>query len=268
MKKTNTIVLLTDFGKENNFVGVMKGVILGINPCVQMVDLTHGVGAHALEAAAFILWQSFSYFPHQTVFLAVVDPGVGSLRAPLAVQTRHYFFVGPDNGILSMAAQADGIKKIAVLQNGRYFLKHISSTFHGRDIFAPVAAYLSRGVPFSKIGKRVNSIKEIPFPLPVIKEDTLEGSIVYADTFGNLITNIKEDVFKKFLHGRTFVAYLKNKTIKKIYSCYAHAQMREPFFIVGSSLFLEISLKVASAKDYFSLGYIEQQTIIVKSRAA
>jgi len=265
MRKINKMIaLMTDFGEKNHFAAVMKGVMWSINPDVNIVDITHTIDAHAPSAAAFILWQSFSYFPCQTIFLAVVDPGVGSSRAPLAIQTSHYVFIGPDNGILSMAARQDRIKKVVTLENQRYFLKHISSTFHGRDVFAPVAAHLSRGVSFSRIGKPLHSIKEIDFPAPHITAHTLEGCIIYADTFGNLVTNIKEDVFRKFLGSGRFVAYLKNKPIKEMYSYYGCAHDKEPFFIVGSSSFLEVSLNCASAKDYFSLGVIGSQTITVK----
>lgn len=253
MKKTSIVALVTDFGVKDNFVGVMKGVISGINPRAQVIDITHEICRYSVRQAAFILWQSFKYFPYETVFLGIVDPGVGSLRLPIAIKSKHYFFVGPDNGILSMAAQSDGINNAVVLQKEKYFCKNISHTFHGRDIFAPVAAYLAGGLPLSKLGKYIDDIQEMPFPLPSVNARTLEGKIVYIDRFGNLITNIKKDILEKFLQGEKFIAHLNGKPIKRINLFYEQENSKEPFFVVGSFSFLEVCLNQKSAKDYFSI---------------
>lgn len=243
------IALLTDFGERDSYAAVMKAVILSVNPGVKLIDITHSVSSGAVREAAFILLQSYSYFPKETIFLCVVDPGVGSERSPLAIKTRNYFFVGPDNGVLSLAAEDDGIEKSVKLANRKYFREDISSTFHGRDIFAPVAAYISRRIALSSLGKTVKEIKTVRLPEPEIKNDKIEADIIYADKFGNLITNVK----KKLLEGKIFTAMLNRKKIAKIYSCYAQAESKEPFFIKGSFSFWEISLKNDSAREYFSI---------------
>ena len=149
------ITLTTDFGTRDWFVGTMKGVILGIQPRARVVDITHEIGGGEVRAGAFALRASYSFFPQGTVHIAVVDPGVGSPRRALAVQTANYFFVGPDNGVLSFALMRERIKSIHALENEKYFLKPVSRTFHGRDIFAPVAAHLSRGVSIQTFGPRL-----------------------------------------------------------------------------------------------------------------
>jgi hypothetical protein len=258
------IALLTDFGVQDNFVGVMKGVMLTINPGVQLIDITHEVKPQNIRRAAFLLWGSYSFFPKGTIFLVVVDPGVGSKRSPLAIKTKNYYFVGPDNGVLSLAAEADTIEKGVSLENKHYFLKNISSTFHGRDIFAPSAAYLSRGVPISSLGKDKRKIKKIFFPQPQKRNGRLIGELIYVDRFGNLITNIKKKVLYDFLNGRKFIATIKRKKIKRIYSFYACAEENEPFFVEGSFGFLEVSFKNGNAQSFFSVKDTENVKIIIK----
>jgi len=256
------IALLTDFGDKSNFVGVMKGVILKINPQAKLIDITHKVRFGSIKQASFLLYKSYSYFPKRTIFVVVVDPGVGSERKVLAVETKNYYFVGPDNGVLSWAVFEDGAEKIIEVKNKKYFLKNISFTFQGRDIFAPVAAYVSRGVKIEKLGKRIKQIKKIDFPEVKIKKDTLKGEILYIDSFGNLITNIKKDVFLNFVKDKKFVATLNGKKIGKLYNFYSQAEPGSPFFIEGSFSFLEISLQLTSAKEYFKAK--EEDTVIIK----
>lgn len=244
-----TIALLTDFGQKDNYVGVMKGVILSINPNLNIVDISHGIVSHDIFEAGFILLKSFAYFPKGTVFLSIVDPGVGSRRRPIAIKTKNYYFVGPDNGSLSMAAEKDGVKQIVELQNSKYFLKSVSATFHGRDIFSAAAAHLSRGVLISKMGKSITKIKSVKLVGAKIKDNSVDADIVYIDKFGNLVTNLKRSI----LSGKKFKAELNGKRIEKLYSCYSKAKNNEPFFIEGSFSFLEISLKGRSAQEYFSV---------------
>ncbi|UCC94654.1 MAG: SAM-dependent chlorinase/fluorinase [Candidatus Omnitrophota bacterium] len=257
------VALLTDFGLQDNYVGVMKGVILKINPAVQIIDISHSVASHNITEAAFLLASSFSYFPQETVFLVVVDPGVGSIRQPVAIQTKNYYFVGPDNGSLSLAARKDGIKKVTVLKNKKYFLKNISSTFHGRDIFAPCAAHISKGISLSSLGTSTQKIKNLHLPSPVVKEGKLIGTILYKDKFGNLLTNITKSQFHTFLGKGNFSAVLKAKKIRKICSFYSQAKKDEPFFIEASTPFLEISLKNGSASEYFTVKKGQKPTFIV-----
>jgi len=247
------IALITDFGLKDNFVGVMKGVMLAINPKVQLVDITHQIISHQVQQAAFLLLKSYSYFPKGTVFGVVVDPGVGSKRKALALKTKNYYFVGPDNGVLYPAACDDGIKKIVCLDKKKYFLNVVTKTFQGRDIFAPVAAYLSKNIKISSLGKPLKRIKTLVFPNPRIKKNTLHGEILYVDRFGNLVTNIKKKDFLNFTKHRKFIGSLNGKIIKSIYNFYEEAPKGKPFFIEGSFGLLEISLKKKSALKHFRI---------------
>ena len=246
------IALLTDFGWNDSYVAQIKGTILKANPKAQIVDISHGVNSFDLYDGAFLLWSSFAYFPKGTIFVAVVDPGVGSERKNIVIKTKNYFFVGPDNGILTIAAWRDGIEKIVEIKNRKYSLRQNSRTFHGRDIFAPVAAHLARGANILKFGSLVKRFKQIVFPAFVIDDEVLKAKILYIDKFGNLVTNIDGGDLKRFLEGKNFSATLRGKKVTEFYGCYAQAQDK-PFFITGSSAFLEISLKNKSAKDYFGV---------------
>lgn len=197
------IALLTDFGYKDNFVGIMKGVILGINPQVNLVDISHGVKPQSIFEAYFLLKNSYKFFPKGTIFVAVVDPGVGSKRKSILIETNDYFFIGPDNGIFSFL-ESHEIKNIVHLTNKEYFLKPVSSTFHGRDIFAPAAGFLSKGVSPEELGTLIKSIKRVEIPKPRIEKDKLVGEIIYIDGFGNLISNISREVFNKFTKGSEF----------------------------------------------------------------
>lgn len=247
----NIVGLLTDFGEKDNYVGVMKGVILNINPKVKLVDITHRISPGDCRQAAFLLYKTFSFFPKKTVFLVVVDPGVGSKRLALAVKTNNYYFIGPDNGVLSLAVESDGIKKIITLKNRKYFLKNISSTFHGRDIFAPVAGFISKGMSIDNLGEQIKTFKRLKLPSPEIKNKVLTGEVIYIDHFGNLVTNIKKELFFDFLKEKRFTAYLNRKKICNLYNFYAEAKNNEPFLVEGGFLLLEVSLRNSSAKKYF-----------------
>src|SRR5271154_2409601 len=187
------VAIITDFGYRDHYVGAMKGVIASIAPRANVIDITHGVVAQCIVAGAIALRESWRYFPPRTVFLAVVDPGVGTARAPIAIETRAGArFVGPDNGLLWLAAKDAGIKRIVKLTSPRHRLKNVSATFHGRDIFAPAAAYLWRGTPISALGPalRPASIVHLDIPRPVDSARELRGEVIYVDGFGNLVSNI------------------------------------------------------------------------------
>jgi len=250
----NTIALLTDFGADDWFTAAVKAVIVSKNSKARLIDISHSAASHNINKAAFILSSCFSYFPKKTVFIAVVDPGVGSSRRPIAIKTKNYFFVGPDNGVLSLAAEEDGIARIVELKNKKYFLKEISSTFHGRDIFAPVAAYLSKGLNINKLGNPLKGIKKISFAPAKLTRNKIYGEVLYADKFGNLITNIPCSLFESFKkQNNHFSCILNKKTINKEYSFYEQARDNEPFFIRGRAKFMEIALKNKRAKDFFNL---------------
>lgn len=189
------IVLLTDFGLSDSYVGCLKAVIAGIHPEARVLDLCHGVGPQNILQAATILGRTYRFFPERSIFVCVVDPGVGTDRHAIAVRSRRYDFIGPDNGILSLAVGHETRPLARRLTNRNYFLNpHPSGTFHGRDIFAPVAAHLARAGSwdlFSELGPRLPKIRDLHFPKVKRSRDALEGIILYFDHFGNAITNIQ-----------------------------------------------------------------------------
>ncbi len=184
------IALLTDFGTSDTYVAVMKGVMLDINPDLQFVDLTHAIQPQNIKQAAFTLLNSYAYFPPRTIFLVVVDPGVGSERKPIAVRAGHWLFVAPDNGVLSYALRDIGHPEAAELENQLHRLKAVSNTFHGRDIFAPSAAHLSRDISFAQLGQRVNQPVMLPEPQLMIEGTYVRGEVLHIDHFGNVVTSI------------------------------------------------------------------------------
>lgn len=240
------ITLTTDFGSKDWFVGTMKGVILGINPEAPLVDITHQVAPGDIQAGAFALAASCNFFPKGTVHLAVIDPGVGSQRRAVAVKTADYLFVGPDNGVLSWAIGDRTIQAIHVLQRKHYFLPKVSRTFHGRDIFAPVAAHLGCGTPIVEFGPRVKDLMRIPWPRTRRIRDTVEGEVVYLDQFGNAITNIAQhgivDLAKKQLQ-----VYFGGKHLCSFGAYYESVAKGVPLAVIGSTGFVEIAINGGSA---------------------
>lgn len=236
------IVLLTDFGLKDHYVGVMKGVIAGICPEARVIDLTHEIPPQDVRAGAFVLGVSYRYFPEGSVFVGVVDPGVGTARRGLLLQAGSYYFVGPDNGLFSWVVKKEGCRQAVELTNRRYFRPEISRTFHGRDIFAPVAAHFACGVPLREFGPEIQKLVMLPWP-EVKKEGTiLKGAVIYVDRFGNLITNITEDMLrlpvKRILYQGVEVPFLET---------YGLAAPGEPLALIGSEGFLEIAVAGGSA---------------------
>jgi S-adenosylmethionine hydrolase len=186
------VALLTDFGLRDGYVGVMKGVIAAITSDVHIIDIAHDIAPQNIAAGAWILAVSYRYFPRQTVFVCVVDPGVGSSRQAIAIHAGDWFFVGPDNGLFSYVLAEQPVHTAVVLSNPRYHLMQVSVTFHGRDIFAPTSAYLARGVPVSELGTPLDpaTLKRIDITPPVRQGSQIDASIVHVDHFGNLISNI------------------------------------------------------------------------------
>ena len=187
------ITLTTDFGLRDPFVGIMKGVIAGINPQARVIDLTHDISPQDVLAGALTLRHSIRYFPRGTIHIAVVDPGVGSARRPILVESDGNYFIGPDNGVLSLATDALKPAQTVELSNACYQLHPASATFHGRDIFAPAAAHLSLGAPPAAFGPKLDSFVVLALPAARLQGNTLDGEIIYIDGFGNLFTNIEEN---------------------------------------------------------------------------
>lgn len=263
------ITLTTDFGTRDGFVGVMKGVILGINPNLTLVDITHDIEPQNIAQGAFVLANAVPYFPPDTIHLVVVDPGVGSARRALAAQVGETFFVAPDNGVLSfvlrpfdfaqgfvVSAQPNGKPSSSVvrpssihvvhLTNTAYFLPRVSSTFHGRDIFAPVAAHLSLGVPLDALGARVDDWVQLPLERATRRDDQIIGRVVYIDRFGNAITNIGEEMLEGLDHAQ-LVVRIGAYTLRGIHTTYANASQGEPLALVSSSWHVEIAVREGNA---------------------
>jgi S-adenosylmethionine hydrolase len=247
-RKWPIVTLLTDFGLRDPYVASMKGVILSINPQCTLVDITHQVNAHDIKEGAFVLGQACSNFPKGTIHLSVVDPGVGSARKPILVVTNNYSFVGPDNGLFTIALRRERVKKAVVLTNQEFFLSEISPTFHGRDIFAPVAAHLSLGKKPESFGPSIKSWYEISFPDPVTKLGNLIGEIVHVDAFGNLVSNIDRKTLLQFSKGYCFAVRIGRKTIQGLKKGYWDTLKKEPITLIGSGGFLEISVREGNAQ--------------------
>jgi len=246
--KNPIITLLTDFGTKDQYVASMKGAILKINPRCRLIDVTHQVTPHDIQEGAFVLANAYSYFPRKTIHIAVVDPGVGGIRKPILVVTPHYFFVGPDNGLFTLVAQREKIKQVVVLTRKKYFLSEISSTFHGRDIFAPVAAHLSLGVKPSAFGYEIKSLEKLGSRRPFVKEGKLFGEVLHIDAFGNVISNIDERKLFPFIQGRPFTIRLGRKVISGLKEGYSEGKKGEAIALLGSGGLLEISVIEGNAQ--------------------
>ncbi len=246
------ITLTTDFGTKDWFVGTMKGVALGINPAARLVDLTHEIAQGDIRAGAFTVAVSYRYFPKGTVHLVVVDPGVGSARKAIAAKTANYHFVGPDNGVLSWALAREKVLAIHELRNKAFFLGPLSRTFHGRDLFAPVAAHLCRGVPIGEFGPAVDDFIRIPWPGMKQAGNEIHGEVVYIDRFGNAITNIEAAVVERHCSARVEVLRA-GKRICDLGDFYGAVPLGKPVAVIGSSGFLEIAVNGGSAAKALKL---------------
>ena len=237
----NIITLTTDFGTADWFVGSMKGVILGINSQAVVVDITHEVPCGNIHAAAFALLASYRCFPKDTIHVAVVDPGVGTSRAAIAVRTNDYIFIGPDNGILSLASAQEPVLEIRRLDHSQYFHKPVSHTFHGRDVFGPVAAHLTLGVPLKDMGVELGKYVQLPWPQASVRDGVVQGEVVYIDRFGNAITNIAAaDLAKLARHAPS--VFLRSEEVCAVKNYYQEVANGELLAVIGSSGFLEIAI--------------------------
>ncbi len=256
------ITLLTDFGLQDEYVGVMKGVILSISPDVKIVDITHLISPQDLFQAAYTLKSSYRYFPKNTVHVVVVDPGVGSDRAVLAVKMNGHIFLAPDNGVLGLILEEEEPDLIVRVENNEFFLETVSQTFHGRDVFAPVAAHISKGIRINQLGtpQKKEALVCLKIKKPVISEKgEIFGEIVSIDRFGNLITSIDLD----FLEA-SYNCSCKSETIENVRitlgehrisglsKTYSSVAPQTPLAVIGSSGHLEIALSNGSAKQYYN----------------
>jgi hypothetical protein len=247
------IALLTDFGTRDHYAGTMKAVILGICPEATLVDITHDIPAHDLLTAALELAASYKYFPSGTVFLVVVDPGVGSARRGIALDTGDYRFVAPDNGVLTAVLKETPARRAVELTERRYARATVSRTFEGRDRFAPAAGWLAKGIELPALGRSAGAIHQIAIPEPQVSGDMLTGEVLRVDRFGNLVTNIDRRLFDKFAHADGIEISAATHTIARVVATYAEAGANEVCALFGSTDHLEIAVNAGNASDVLHL---------------
>ena len=252
MNLSGIITLTTDFGDKDGFAGVMKGVMLGINPDVRIVDVSHSIERQSVDEAAFVVFNSYRYFPEGTIHVVVVDPGVGSSRRVILVNVMNHLFLAPDNGVLRYVLSGDDIAY--AVTNKAYFLKDVSATFHGRDVFAPAAAHISRGVSCTEFGPRVYNYMRGESFNPEISEDGAAGRILYCDRFGNIVTNIaKDDLPDDYSKGAVRVR-VGDVTIEGLSEYYASGEKGMPIALFGSAGFIEVAVNYGDAAQSIGVG--------------
>jgi len=265
------ITLTTDFGTNDHFVGAMKGVILEIVPDAQIVDICHAVQAFDVLDGALTISQAYSYFPNRTVHVVVVDPGVGTARRPIVASCDKYHFVAPDNGVLSLVYAKEERMHVRHITSEHYFLQPVSNTFHARDIFAPVAAYLAKEVDSLKFGDEIDDYTKFSAPKPkAVDANRLRGVVLKVDRFGNLVTNVTpQDAPALFAAGaRGFKIIVGKSEITEIHSTFAEGAPGEVFGILGSMGFLEIAANRGAAAQLAGAGKGTDVTIILGEAAA
>jgi S-adenosyl-L-methionine hydrolase (adenosine-forming) len=250
------VALLTDFGVRDHYAGTMKGVVLGICPEATLVDITHDVPPHDVMAAALALSASYRYFPAGTVFLVVVDPGVGSSRRPLAAEVGDYRFVAPDNGALSGVFKDSPPRRVVELSERRFARPTVSRTFEGRDRFAPAAGWLAKGTELKALGRALSDFVRLDIPDPVVDEDGISGQVLHVDHFGNLVTNIDRRSFERL--GRqgepTLEIEVGGQRVRRLVTTYAEIAPGEVGGLFGSTDHLEIACQAESAAERLALG--------------
>ena len=258
MKPNGIITLLTDFGEKDGFVGTMKGVILSINSKATIIDISHEIPAQDVEAGAFVLNSSYRYFPVGTIHVAVIDPGVGSERKILAVQSDDYFFIAPDNQLLKYIFHSGETLTVVEVLNKQFFLNKISHTFHGRDIFAPVAAHLSTNVGIEQLGQKTKKYDRGIVQQPIITESNISGKIIYSDKFGNLISNIPAELIDKPIS----IIQIGSTMLNRLSKSYTEVEINQPLAIIGSHGYIEIAIRNGNARQQLSLDRGETITIV------
>ena len=248
------ITLTTDFGLRNSYVAEMKAVILTICPNATIVDITHEIEKFNIRMAAYILASASPFFPKGTIHVAVVDPSVGTKRLPILMQTKHSFYIGPDNGILALAAKNQEIKHVYTISNKKLMLPKVSHTFHGRDVFAPAAAHLANGTLPTEFGQEIHEIVTPEFAKITRRKDMLGGEVLHVDGFGNIITNFGEKEVELMKIKTMVNVKLKNVRLKlKFCKAYAEVESQKPLALVGSHNFLEISVNQGNAAEVFKI---------------
>jgi len=250
------ITLTTDYGTNDHLVATLKGVILKINPDVTIVDITHNVAPFDLLDGALAIGSAYSCFPPKTIHVVVVDPGVGTERRPLLVSAESQYFIAPDNGVLSVIYEREQDKLVVRHANAEhYYLQPVSNTFHGRDIFAPVAAWLSKGWQTASMGEEITDYKRFALPRPKEADGAVKGVVMRTDAFGNLITNFRpEDLPESALSGGSVKLQVGNQSVTRLVDTFARGNDGEPIAYVGSNGYIEIAVNKGNAARTLGLG--------------
>jgi len=249
------ITLTTDYGSNDHLVGTLKGVILRINPEATIVDITHNVAPYDLLDAALAIGSAYWYFPPRTIHVVVVDPGVGTERRPLLVSGETQYFVAPDNGVLSLVYQREQSLLVRHANVEHYYLQPVSKTFHGRDIFAPIAAWLSKGWQAASMGDEIVDQKKFTMPKPKAADGALKGVVLRVDSFGNLITNFRsEDLSPSALATGNVQFQIGAQTVTRLVDTFAKGNPGEAFAYIGSNGFVEIGVNKGSAAKMLNAG--------------
>lgn len=257
------ITLTTDFGLQDYYVGAMKAVMLNIAPDVRLVDISHDIPPQDIMAGSWVLKNSTSLFPEGTIHTVVVDPGVGTERHPVALQVDGQFYVGPDNGIFSQVIEGKDFKAVR-LGNKKYWREQTSNTFHGRDIFAPVAAHLSQGVTLADLGKPLDELVTYRGAVPISDKDGIQGWVIHIDKFGNLVTNLSSSLIDEVSKGRKVKIYVGNTILDEIATSFGSVPEGEPVAYIGSSGMLEVGINKGSAEQMLGVQKGAQISLVLQ----
>ncbi len=274
------ITLTTDFGTRDAYVAAMKGTIMSIHPEAQLIDITHDIAPQDVMEAAFVLREAVPYFPADAVHLVVVDPGVGTERRPIALRHGPHWFVGPDNGIFPLVLDGNTPDRAVALDRKTVWrTTSPSTTFHGRDIFAPAAAHLARGLALSEIGSPIDTLKPLRWAQPITDEEGLQGWVVHIDHFGNCITNITRDMLlqraseagQEAIEDQTappFKCFIGNSSLSALHETYGRVEEGEPLLLTGSSSFLEVAVNCGNAAELLDIRKGDAVNIIFQDGSA
>lgn len=262
------ITLTTDYGTRDPYVAALKGVLITMAPSVSVMDLSHEIAPQDLMEAAFFLRNTYLYYPKDTIHIVVVDPGVGTARRAVALRANGHFFVGPDNGVFSLMLDGDPVDELVELNIPTFWrTPQPCDTFHGRDIFAPIAAALAQGVPLHQLGSPIDSLKPLYWALPIADPQGIRGWITHIDRFGNCISNIHQNLFLQHHQSRKPKCYVGSAIINRLHQTYGHVDSGEIVMLFGSHGFLEIAINEGRAAELLgivkgtplSLVFVEQK---------
>jgi S-adenosylmethionine hydrolase len=249
------ITLTTDYGTNDHLVGTLKGVILKINPEATIVDITHNVAPYDLLDGALAIGAAYAYFPPRTIHVVVVDPGVGTDRRPLLVSGENQYFIAPDNGVLSLVYEREQNIVVRHANVEHYYLQPLSKTFHGRDIFAPVAAWFSKGAQIASMGEEITDFKRFAMPRPKASDGVSKGVVMRVDAFGNLVTNFRsEDLPETALQSGAVKFQVGSHPVLRLVDTFAQGREGEPVAYVGASGYIEVAVNKSNASRTLALG--------------